>query len=715
MENRYKINYDLKNRLITNIRFKQGDTDSSILDVFLFDGGLVKNITGQTITFKFLKGDKTTVTQDNTTNVSIVDALEGNCQCILKNETLSYPGIVICEIEYRESSGAILSTAKFNFMVEESIGGGPLSTNYISSIENKIIDMQNTFEANEDARDVEFEVIKTDYDTYKNVMIAESNVAELQNNINMNTSSLADNVQQTFNARATKRKAIKPSISFIDDDGHTEVYTKWFPIMVNKGITMTSALITARVDNASYNYMISSSQIKEMQAAGAEFVSHTHNHVYCTELTDEELRVEFEESQAWLKDNNCNYRTLVYSYGSVNSRVRNIVKEYFDLGIYTAGGCTTMPLRSYYLQRQTIDAITLEQGKAFIDECVANNTWLIFETHCFMSAWENGAMTTQIEAIIDYARSLDVEIINTAEGYKRFGNIVEVGEYSGYERDFNIIDVNGNTHGKNLGSSEFVLYSDLNNPSDINGDISLFKDNCTTKIRFTSASTTGLGIPGNVPGILEITRSDTFAYQKYNVFSSDIVYTRYWDGIIWTAWVSLNVTAILISDSVNANTLLTGFPTGVSIVFSRTPNSVGFPANSGGQLITYNNGGNGYSYQDYKPINTTDKYIRYATSGGWSVWERFAKESAIRQPIATGGYTNTSPITDFPLGMTINTVATGSAIGLPENYAGLLTTWRASNDSYSKQEYRIHVSNSIYTRYISTGTTWSAWVKVSAI
>ncbi|MBU3153509.1 glycoside hydrolase family 55 protein [Clostridium estertheticum] len=44
----------------------------------------------------------------------------------------------------------------------------------------------------EGERVTEFNVIKTDYDTYKNVMIAESNVAALQNGINKNTSDLAN-------------------------------------------------------------------------------------------------------------------------------------------------------------------------------------------------------------------------------------------------------------------------------------------------------------------------------------------------------------------------------------------------------------------------------------------------------------------------------------------------------------------------------------------
>lgn len=143
MENRYKINYDIKQKCITNIHFKQGDTDSSILDVTLYDGGQVVDITGETIEFRFLKSDNTVVFQDSTSGVSIVNATNGNAICVLKNNTLSASGLVTCEI-HRAKDGKQLTTPSFNFVVDSSIGeDGVKSTNYISSIESKLIGWQS--------------------------------------------------------------------------------------------------------------------------------------------------------------------------------------------------------------------------------------------------------------------------------------------------------------------------------------------------------------------------------------------------------------------------------------------------------------------------------------------------------------------------------------------------------------------------------------------
>ena len=137
MENRYKFTLDLKNRVLRNIKYKQGDTDSSVLEINLVDNGLAVDITDQTIQFNFLKSDGTTVIQDASTGVSIIDSVTGNFQCILKNNTLAAPGIVLCEIEF-SNAGKILSTTKFNFTVESSIGSGTLSTNYIGAIETQL-------------------------------------------------------------------------------------------------------------------------------------------------------------------------------------------------------------------------------------------------------------------------------------------------------------------------------------------------------------------------------------------------------------------------------------------------------------------------------------------------------------------------------------------------------------------------------------------------
>lgn len=142
IENRYKVDYDLKKKCVVNAKYKQGDVNSSILEVHLKNDGLPINISGQVIEFRFLKRDGTKVYQDSAAGVTILDGANGVVECVLMSNTLSYPGLVECEI-HRSMSGNTLTTSSFNFTVEGSIGEGLESQNYISAFETmKVIQAQ---------------------------------------------------------------------------------------------------------------------------------------------------------------------------------------------------------------------------------------------------------------------------------------------------------------------------------------------------------------------------------------------------------------------------------------------------------------------------------------------------------------------------------------------------------------------------------------------
>ncbi|MBZ9608625.1 phage baseplate upper protein [Clostridium estertheticum] len=227
MENRYIVRYDLKSKILSNIRFKQGDTGTCVLEMNLTNNGKVVDITGQNIEFKFLRNDKNIVIQDFSKGVVILDPLKGIFECTLESAALAIAGLVKCEISFSEGNN-LLSTEAFTFIASPSIGA--LSINYISEINNKIIEWNteckrnendrtnlfnsneknrstefttketartNLFNANEKDRSTDFGVIKKDYDKYKNVMIAESNVAELQSQINKNVGEIDELIELT--------------------------------------------------------------------------------------------------------------------------------------------------------------------------------------------------------------------------------------------------------------------------------------------------------------------------------------------------------------------------------------------------------------------------------------------------------------------------------------------------------------------------------------
>ncbi|MDP4174143.1 MAG: BppU family phage baseplate upper protein [Bacteroidota bacterium] len=199
MENRYKIIMDLKNRIISNTRFKQGDTDSSVIEISLINNGVAVDITDQTIEFNFLKPDNTIVVQDSTTGVNILNAAQGNFECVLKNNTLAAAGVVKCEVVFKKD-GKILSTTTFNFTVEGSIGNGDgiLSSNYISAIENKIVEWQADIDAVKKAYDDSTKAnTSTEVTAARHDNINNKDYANLGARLDAHDSSLNDIVKQT--------------------------------------------------------------------------------------------------------------------------------------------------------------------------------------------------------------------------------------------------------------------------------------------------------------------------------------------------------------------------------------------------------------------------------------------------------------------------------------------------------------------------------------
>ena len=154
LENRYKLTIDLKSKMITNnTLFKQGNAGTSVLEITLVDEGLPVNITGQTVQFNFLRSDSSVVSQDNTTGVTILDALTGKFECVLKAATLAVDGKVEAEIVFTEGTD-ILSSTTFVFYVDASIG--LLSIKYITSITSQLEEWQNTFSTSQNDRTVTF-------------------------------------------------------------------------------------------------------------------------------------------------------------------------------------------------------------------------------------------------------------------------------------------------------------------------------------------------------------------------------------------------------------------------------------------------------------------------------------------------------------------------------------------------------------------------------
>jgi len=212
MENRYKINYDLKNKTISNIKFTQGDNGTSVIEVNLLDGGLVKDVEGQTIKFNFLRADNNAVVQTSTTGVTILDSTKGKFECALQSGTLAVAGLVKCEMSFTKD-GKTLSTESFTFMVSASIG--VLSINYISAINSKLVEWQN-----------EFNLMKAEYEasTHENTTVEIVNARNGE--VNLNTRLTKDKTANTNALSAINDQLENMATQSPDDPYHASDFPR---------------------------------------------------------------------------------------------------------------------------------------------------------------------------------------------------------------------------------------------------------------------------------------------------------------------------------------------------------------------------------------------------------------------------------------------------------------------------------------------------------
>lgn len=104
----------------------------------------------------------------------------------------------------------------------------------------------------------------------------------------------------------------KPII-LVFDDGYADVYVHAFPLLRQRGMGATVAMISGAIDAPEY---LTWAQIREMAAAGVEFSSHSATHPSLASLTPQAARAELADSKRTLEEGlGRPVQFFVYPYG----------------------------------------------------------------------------------------------------------------------------------------------------------------------------------------------------------------------------------------------------------------------------------------------------------------------------------------------------------------------------------------------------------------
>lgn len=419
----------------------------------------------------------------------------------------------------------------------------------------------------------------------------------------------------------TKRKAI---FALIDDDGHKAVLSKLKPMLESRGVKGTLAIATSFIDNDP-NFL-TSNQVKEIHADGWEIVNHCHTNVRLANVTESEIRYEFETSQRILKSLGIETDVLVYPGGSYNQQVVDIAKDYFSVAVDDDSGRNSYPLATYSIKRIGIGPWGQRDFsviKSLIDGAFENNELCVLMTHIGQHTSEDDLL---LENVLDYILDNGGEIKTFSEAYDEHKNILEYGRFNVMNDSSElVVDIDGNLIVEGTEYAQSFTYMNENISAD--APPSSYKQGITLKIYQDSEATT-LPSGGTVITCIVNPTNHRYNFQLFKPYGNNTHQIR--TGLSsseWSAWSDDKNKNLIINPSLPADAPPSAYNLGITVKLYTNAEASSLPNGNGGTVTTYivTDGDYKYNYQEYKQYGGVNKFIRTALSGSeWSAWREYS-------------------------------------------------------------------------------------------
>ncbi|WP_080845538.1 polysaccharide deacetylase family protein [Cytobacillus gottheilii] len=256
--------------------------------------------------------------------------------------------------------------------------------------------------------------------------------------------------------------AEEPIVTFIDDDGRSEVYSRLFPIFQEKGAPLVAAICS---DYVGMNNYMTATQIKEMHDNGHEIINHNSGHAAYLEVGAEEWERQIKKGREDLYNNGYTHDIFVYPKGQSDPGFA-ITKKYAKCAFDNVGQNLPGELTTYGIKRipfgsnfEDAEVHDFDYYKAIVDTCVSKKTWLVFMLHVYA---QDAQQDTLLSQIIDYIKGLGVKILSASDAYALRANKLEINGKA-------LITPNGEF---NVAGTQLGTYIDTNTPTFTNSKIS---------------------------------------------------------------------------------------------------------------------------------------------------------------------------------------------------------------------------------------------------
>lgn len=501
-----KININLDTSKENYLVAKCKQNDDLTLEASIFENGLALDLTNKTITIQALKSDNTYIIQ----NTDIVKE-NNKINAELDRDFSRVPGTTKIEIVLVESSKQNTTFSFYLEVVGSVIRGAVQSSNtatILEALDNKIIEAGQVKQETEE--------------------LVQSGGAATKGEVQEINASLEQNKKDVSNNELRKTSKSKSCATIIFDDCAYYDYQYLLPILKEKNIKVGLACLTDWV--GTYNkdtQFMTWEQIAEFSDIGNEIISHSiRQDVKYDTLSDIELENYFKNSRNVLREKGYWSDLIAYTWGTSDTRIRKVARRYYRAGfaiwgqeiVQNSNGST---LNTYDIARVGLngedklqglfpsDTDSLDYLKARVDYAKANNQWLVLMGHSFMFKDTSKTKIQQFKDLIDYIKSIGMDIVIPTEGLQRMGNQIDLVANEDETKYFKV-----NSKGQMRSNINDVWDSDAFTGSNKLTD---FRRGLTITSISTTKAQSDSKLPTNLGGTFITFRSfsDDLGYQDY--------------------------------------------------------------------------------------------------------------------------------------------------------------------------------------------------------
>ena len=237
--------------------------------------------------------------------------------------------------------------------------------------------------------------------------------------------------------------ATAPTVTFIQDDGTADAYTKLKPFLETNSLAMTLAIPTRNIGDAGYLTLAQLTEMHDDDLITTASHGIDWNESDMDDLTEAQLHAVYSESQDWLTTHGFEGDVFVAPHHQMDRLARQVCARYFracraneKASTVDGHGIIRSPIQTFnlpchLLSTTDLDASDITDAQAAIDEMVSlwdsgdgYATWILFTIHTV-----DDTRIASLQSLVDYIDSKSVFQYKTfQDGLDLFENYADFGE-----------------------------------------------------------------------------------------------------------------------------------------------------------------------------------------------------------------------------------------------------------------------------------------------